>query len=466
MYIGHTNRYEESRKRKIGRGIAIFVVAFVLGCATMQVMAGEIGVKRQAAEVTGEPIERENSNTVSDGNLTEVLRNTANELLLVECEEPESNLVVLDPGHGGEDEGCSREGILEKNLNLQIALELRDKLTDMGYEVIMTREDDIYLDLEKRVQIANEMQADIFVSIHQNAYEEVQVEGIETWYSTSRDKDSKRLAMLLHDDVITFTKATDRGIVENEELKVIRETHMPACLVETGFLSNKEERKKLTDSEYQQKIAEGLASGIDLYFYPKTMYLTFDDGPTAENTCAVLDTLKEKGVKATFFVVGENVKKNPEVAKRIVEEGHTIGIHCNNHDYNTLYASVESYLTDFEEAYKTVYEVTGVKVWLYRFPGGSINAYNEAVRKEIIAEMTERGFVYFDWNASLEDAVKKSDPDTLIQNAKESTLGRKRVVMLAHDIVYNTTLCLDELIEQFPEYRMEPLIPEVVPIQF
>ena len=80
--------------------------------------------------------------------------------------------------------------------------------------------------------------------------------------------------------------------------------------------------------------------------------------------------------------------------------------------------------------------------------------------------MTARGFIYFDWNASLEDALKKSEPEELIANARETALGRKHVVMLAHDIVHSTALCLNDLIDQFPEYRMEPLTPEVTPVQF
>ena len=135
---------------------------------------------------------------------------------------------------------------------------------------------------------------------------------------------------------------------------------MPACLIETGFLSNPEEQGRLLDPAYQDKLTEGIARGIDLYFNPRTLYLTFDDGPSAEgNTNAVLDILKAGNIKATFFVVGENVRRNPETARRIVEEGHAIGIHCNSHDYNTLYQSVDSYLEDFEEARRTVLEVTG-----------------------------------------------------------------------------------------------------------
>ena len=160
------------------------------------------------------------------------------------------------------------------------------------------------------------------------------------------------------------------------------------------------------------------------------------------------------------------MRKHPDVARRIVEEGHTIGIHCNNHDYKQLYKSVDSYLEDFQKAYDAVYEVTGVEAKLFRFPGGSVNAYNKTVGAEIIKKMTENGYIYFDWNASLEDAVKQSAPEALIQNAVSSTLGRKKVVMLAHDVVYNTTQCLEQLLDSFPEYEMKPLTVDVEPIQF
>ncbi len=241
---------------------------------------------------------------------------------------------------------------------------------------------------------------------------------------------------------------------------------IPFCLVEAGFAANDQEWVTVMGEEYQENLAAGIAQGVDYYFNPKTMYLTFDDGPSEENTTAVLDILKEKGIKATFFLVGENVNKHPEVARRIVEEGHTIGIHCNRHVYEDLYASVDSYLEDFQKAYDTVYEVTGVEVVLFRFPGGSINSYNKAVYEDIIQEMESRGFIYFDWNASLEDAARNTTPEKLLQNARNSVMGRKRVVMLAHDILYNTTQCLEELLDSFPEYKMEPLTPEVDPIHF
>lgn len=198
----------------------------------------------------------------------------------------------------------------------------------------------------------------------------------------------------------------------------------------------------------------------------KVVYLTFDDGPTKENTAAILDILAEKEVKATFFVVGENVRKNPEVARRIVEEGHTIGIHCDRHVYEELYESVDSYLEDFAKAHDSVYEITGVDTRLFRFPGGSVNSFNRDICDDIIETMTEAGYIYFDWNASLEDAVKSTKQEQLVKNAVDTALGRKRIVLLAHDLFAKTVKCLPDLLEAFPDYEFAPLSEAIPPIQF
>lgn len=383
-------------------------------------------------------------------------------------EERTTPLIYVDAGHGGKDEGCARDGIQEKEVNLAIALLVRDQLEEMGYEVMMAREEDVYVSKEDRVIEANEARADLYISIHQNATEEeTDANGMEVWYAgTDTQRDNKRLAQLISQQTTKSTGASERELRGDADFHVTGSTTMPACLIETGFLSNKAERELLADETYQQQIAAGIVRGIDYYFHPKTMYLTFDDGPSAENTDRILDILKERNIKATFFLIGEYVRCYPEVARRIVEEGHSIGIHCDCHDYEPLYASVDSYLADFEKARQTVYEVTGVETNLFRFPGGSVNSYNEKVRDDIIEAMTERGYIYYDWNASIEDAVKDPDPKKLVQNGVETTLGRKKVIMLAHDRVYSTGLCLEELLDSLPEYTMEPLSEEVEPIQF
>lgn len=376
--------------------------------------------------------------------------------------------VYLDPGHGGADEGCARDGVREKDLNLAIALLVRDQLKEQGYRVIMSRETDVYIAKEARVEEANLSGADIYVSIHQNATEEGDgVNGMEVWYTEDDVRpDSRRLALLIRQQTLKSTSAVERELRSDADFYVTGNTSMPACLIETGFLSNRAERRKLSLAEYQQQIADGIVQGIAYYFHPKTMYLTFDDGPSVENTRKVLDILRERNIKATFFLVGENVRRHPEMARQIVAEGHTIGIHCDNHDYDALYKSVDSYVADFEKARQTVYEVTGVETNLFRFPGGSVNAYNQKTGKAIIREMTDRGYIYYDWNASLEDAVINPDPKQLIENGVSTTLGRKKVVLLAHDVVGSTGLCLEELLDKLPEYEMKPLSEEVEPICF
>lgn len=408
---------------------------------------------------SGKPSDKEIKELLGQGALGEETAKEAEEAL-----EP---LIAIDPGHGGIDEGCTATGVKEKDINLQIALLVKEKLEQMGFRVMLTREDDTYLAKEERVKLVNDAKADAFVSIHQNTFEDGTISGMETWYDgTCQKRENSRLAQLVHMQTLKSTGAEERELRNDADFHVTSMTQMPACLIETGFLSCEAEKKQLKDSEYQAQVAEGIANGIHLFFHPKTMYLTFDDGPSAECTDMVLNILREKNVKATFFLIGEYVEKYPEVAKRIAQEGHTIGIHCYKHDYDVVYESVDSYLEDFQKAYDIVKEVTGVEARLFRFPGGSVNAYNKDVCKDIIQEMTGRGYIYFDWNASLEDVAGDYQPEELIANARATTLDRKKVVMLAHDRVYNTALCLDRLLEQFPEYKMEVLSPDVEPIKF
>ena len=162
--------------------------------------------------------------------------------------------------------------------------------------------------------------------------------------------------------------------------------------------------------------------------------LTFDDGPS-RNTDRVLDILDQYGVKATFFVVGASASSaaNQERMRRIVAAGHTIAMHSWSHNYSKVYASVESFLEEYSQLYEWIYEVTGVYPSVFRFPGGSINGYDRGVYQEIIAEMTRRGFVYYDWNASAQDATKKPRAASAIAADCLKGIGRDLVVVLAHD---------------------------------
>lgn len=185
--------------------------------------------------------------------------------------EPEAIRIALDPGHGGVDDGCVRGGVLEKELNLSIAVGVKERLEAMGYQVVLTRDSDCSLSLRERVKLAKEAHADIYVSIHQNSSELSKVNGMELYYSVQNaGDDSRRLAELIQNHAVKDTGANARAVFEWEELYVVRESAMPSCLIETGFLTNSRERNRLKTSEYQSRIAEGIATGIDRYFRPES----------------------------------------------------------------------------------------------------------------------------------------------------------------------------------------------------
>lgn len=214
----------------------------------------------------------------------------------------------------------------------------------------------------------------------------------------------------------------------------------------------------------------------DLYAQPwtgetvdggKVVCLTFDDGPSA-NTDEILRILDRYGVKATFFVVGKTGEESQRRMRDIVAAGHTLGIHSWSHDYRTIYASVEAYLEDFYRLYQWIHEVTGVYPQVFRFPGGSINGYNRGIYQEIIAEMTRRGFVYFDWNASAQDATARPRAAGDIAADCLRGVGKDLVVVLSHDSAARATTvdALPRIIEgyQAEGYTFMALTPGVTPV--
>ena len=189
------------------------------------------------------------------------------------------------------------------------------------------------------------------------------------------------------------------------------------------------------------------------------VYLTFDDGPSAR-TDEILEILDKYGVKATFFVVGANEEGDLERMQKIVAAGHTLAIHSYSHDYKKIYASVEAYLEDFNQMFCQIYEATGVKPQIFRFPGGSVNSYNVGIHQQLIAEMTRRGFVYFDWNVANGDAVfsKIQPSSTLTANALKGVGTARRAIILMHDSSAKTTTveALPAIIEHLREMNEDP----------
>lgn len=201
------------------------------------------------------------------------------------------------------------------------------------------------------------------------------------------------------------------------------------------------------------------------------IYLTFDDGPS-ERTKEILDTLKEKDVKATFFVIGCRSEESKAILRRIVEEGHTLAMHSYSHNYANIYASVEDYLADMYQLFVQIRDETGVAPTLFRFPGGSINGYSSGIYQELIAEMMRRGFVPFDWNISSEDAATNGlvPTDRLVNNVLSGAAKVQRGVVLMHDSEPKTTTAaaLGTIIDRLRDmnFELKALTPEVMPVLY
>lgn len=161
------------------------------------------------------------------------------------------------------------------------------------------------------------------------------------------------------------------------------------------------------------------------------VYLTFDDGPS-DLTPQVLDLLDEYDAKATFFVVYTDNEQYTSYLKEIVDRGHTLALHSYSHNYDKIYKSVDAFLEDFEKVYDWVYEETGVRPTLFRFPGGSTNGKTSVVN-DIIAEMERRGFIYYDWNVSSGDGSNLTTTENILENVCTNVGSFDQPVVLMHD---------------------------------
>lgn len=178
-------------------------------------------------------------------------------------------LIVVDPGHGGNDGGAVNGDVTEKDIDLEISLLLRDMLIEYGYSVEMTREDDSGISLTKRASFANSLKdVQAFISIHCNSVENApEVNGVEVWCYNKPG--SKELSESIVEQVSESTGAKNRGVGFKTNLIVTSKTTMPACIVECGYLSGNNEYELLQQKDYQQRIVNGILVGLDLYLQEK-----------------------------------------------------------------------------------------------------------------------------------------------------------------------------------------------------
>lgn len=219
-----------------------------------------------------------------------------------------------------------------------------------------------------------------------------------------------------------------------------------------------------------QEIAHGQEGASDEEDVPvRKVYLTFDDGPSS-NTDNILDILDTYGVKATFFVTGKEGAKAEASYRRIVEEGHTLGMHSYTHDYSVIYASEEAFMEDMEKLQHYLYDVTGVQSTYIRFPGGSSNKVSDVDMRLLITDVHEAGMEYFDWNVSSQDASSKPlTKEEILDNCLNSIERFQNCIILMHDAGSkdSTVEALPELIEHIQAMEHTELLPiteDTVPV--
>ena len=191
-----------------------------------------------------------------------------------------SNVIVIDPGHGREDGGAvGVTGIKEKDLNLKIALKLKEKLLNSGINVVMTRETDIMLcdknqqkkrkrtDFDNRIKIAQNYNNAIFISIHMNYFEDNSQSGAQIFYSKN-NPESKEIASILREELKNSLNPNNKRQIKpsGKEIYLLSNLKIPACLIECGFISNPTEEQLLMSDNYQEKIAETIKNGLLKYF--------------------------------------------------------------------------------------------------------------------------------------------------------------------------------------------------------
>lgn len=193
-----------------------------------------------------------------------------------------------------------------------------------------------------------------------------------------------------------------------------------------------------------------------------SVYLTFDDGPSAE-TDRILDILKEYNVKATFFVIGKTDENSVKAYQRIVEEGHTLGMHSYSHQYAQVYASREAFEDDLTSLQDYLFSITGMESTFYRFPGGSSNKVSKIPMSDLIQCLEERNITYFDWNVSSGDASgTQLSSQTIINNVMSGINGKlKNYVVLFHDSAAKKTTvdALPEILEQLQAMEHTQVLP-------
>ncbi len=394
--------------------------------------------------------------------------------------------VCLDPGHGGYDPGTSSaDGKRnEKDDVLRLALAVREELQALGAQVLMTREDDTFYKLSDRGYIANNAKVDYFVSIHRNAVdanEDATPNGIEIYVPTKARSNPDGSYELGENIMAGLEKAgisENRGVrygsqgSENSDYQVNRDTEMPSCLIELGFMTSDKDNQLLDENlqSYAKEIARAIVktsqkgeeteppkgmtlenekiqdvnslSSEEIVWAPgtetdennrptgaldfqekygayqaqfimpdqeKEIYLTFDEGYEAGYTGQILDILKENGISAVFFVTLPFVKSNQELVQRMIDEGHIIGNHSANNDQKGIItASLEEQRTEINDLHDYMLSHFNYQMCLFRYPNGKFTQQSLAMVNNLNYQSVFWSFSYKDYDMAKQPKEKDS----------------------------------------------------------
>lgn len=246
------NTYRNRRKRTITAYLVKSLVILILAAMITLMICGCIYLCEHFAK---------NNDEIYNNNKHDVAANPPVNLTPPDTNAEPEFCVVIDPGHGGSDGGAEIGGVAEKNINLSVALKLKAFLEKNNIKVILTRNSDEFAYLSERTNIANEANADLFISVHCNSYpDDPHITGLECYYKHGAPEGEA-----LAKTVLDAAKSSNNINVRNtraEDYYVLNHTNMPAVLVEMGFLTNAAERQKLNTDAYQQVIAESIANAV------------------------------------------------------------------------------------------------------------------------------------------------------------------------------------------------------------
>lgn len=217
------------------------------------------------------------------------------------------------------------------------------------------------------------------------------------------------------------------SILINESIKQVEIQRATIILQEKRAILEAERLQRENDRLEEERLA------LENDPNAKFAYLTFDDGPSATVTPAILDILDEYNIKATFFVVGTMVEKYPEIVKEVYDRGHSIGNHSYSHNYKNIYRSSKNFMADIDRADILLKNVLGedFETKLLRFPGGSFGK-NKA---PMVKTAEKSGYIVYDWNALNGDAEGLNLSNSyLIRRLKETTRNKKNAIILMHDL--------------------------------